>query len=237
MCSYNTEENGKLSLLKQTLDSIFATVNFDNHRLFVINNSPDHKPTVLFLNGLLLERPFRVITPSHNLGTAGGINLGIRERKSGEVVIKTDDDWSTEHRGWADELEQMIAKKPEIGILGLKRDDVYGEMKEDGKLLWCHDIFGTCTAYNPAMLDKCGYLNQFSTYGFDDVLISVRSEVAGFKNAFMKDIKITNLDLVETEYTRWKRREAGIYLGEVGPLCDAYRNGTLSIYDDGGISE
>jgi glycosyltransferase involved in cell wall biosynthesis len=235
MCSYNTDENGKLSCLKQTLDSIFATVDFDSHRLIVINNSPDHKPTVLFLKGLLLERPFRVITPPHNLGTAGGINLGIRERKPGEVVIKCDDDWSTEHQGWADELEKMIVKKPEIGILWLKRDDVYGEMVEDGKILWCHDIFGTCTAYNPAMLDKCGYLAQFSNYGFDDVLISVRSEVAGFKNAFMKDIKIKNLDLVETEYTRWKRREAGVYLGEVGPLCDAYRNGTIDIYDDGGF--
>lgn len=232
-CAYCTEENGKLKYLKECLESLFDTTNMDRHTLIIINNSPFAEAKE-YLANLLLLKPFKLITPKTNLGTAGGINLGLRERKTAQVCLKCDDDLTWGQNGWADELEDTIKEKPEIGILGLKRDDVYGEMIEDGKFLWCHDIFGTCTAYNPLMLDKVGYLVQISNfYGYDDTLISVRSEVAGFKNAFMKDIKITNLDLVETEYTRWKRREAGIYLGEVGPLCDGYRNGTISIYDDG----
>lgn len=235
-CAYCTEENGKLKYLKECLDSLFDTTDMDRHTLIIINNSP-FREVKEYLSELLLLKPFKLISPETNLGTAGGINLGLRERKPGQVCIKTDDDLTWGQSGWADELEQTIAEKPEIGILGLKRDDVYGNMEEDGKLLWCHDIFGTCTAYNPLMLDKVGYLVQISNfYGYDDTLISVRSEVAGFKNAFMKNIKITNLDLLETEYTRWKRREAGIYLGEVGPLCDGYRNGTISIYEDGGFA-
>src|SRR6184192_4181835 len=197
MCAYCTEENGKEKYLIQSLDSLKATVNFDKHKLIVINNGMDVK--------CLHQDWFTLIEPGQNLGTARGINLALKGREGGQPFIKCDDDWATDHVGWVDEMERVLTEHPEIGILGLKRDDVYGELIEDGELLFNHDIMGTCTMYQPSMLDRVGYLYQPSgQYGYDDVIMSVRSEVAGFRNAFMKNIRITNLDTGGTVYTEWK---------------------------------
>jgi hypothetical protein len=89
---------------------------------------------------------------------------------------------------------------------------------------------GTCTAFNPALLDKVGVMVQPSNYGFDDVLMSVRSIAAGFKNAFLHKIKITHLDDGKNPYCDWKKREAGVNLQEVSHLCDMIRSGQLSYY-------
>jgi len=58
----------------------------------------------------------------------------------------------------------------------------------------------------------------------------VRSECAGFKNAFMKNIRIVNLDEGGTLFTEWKKREAGEHMNEVSIVCDKYRDGTLDVY-------
>lgn len=236
MCAYCTEENGKLKYLEQTIESLSKTVDWSKHRLFVINNS-QYQPAIDFLSSSYWNGDFyENIGVKHlheNLGTARGINLAMQERKPGEFVIKCDDDWSTEHVGWVEEMEAQVNANPKIGILGLKRDDVYGQMVEDGELLWCHDIFGTCTMYNHLMIDKVGALIQCSPqYGFDDSIYSVRSEAAGFKNAFMKNIKIVNLDEGGTEYTEWKKREAGVYLQEASTLMDLIKKGDIDYFYD-----
>lgn len=232
MSVYATEENGKLKYVKECLQSLADTVNLNKHTLHIINNNSS-VATAIFLISFVRNNNAMFYNLKENLGTACGINLALKERLPNQVCIKTDDDVKWHSSGWVEELEQAIRNKPEIGILGLKRDDVYGEMVEDGNLLWCKDIMGTCTAYNPLLLDKIGYLSQPSNYGFDDSIFSCRSEVSGFKNAFLKDIKITHLDEGGTEYTEWKKREAGIYIDEVAKMCEMYKNGTLDYYYDG----
>jgi hypothetical protein len=236
MCAYCTEENGKLKYLQQTLESLIVTVDLSKHRFFIINNST-YKPSVDFLKEWAENNHCVLFQNEKNLGTAAGINLALTRRNPGEICVKTDDDLTWSVSGWVEQLENMIKKRPEIGILGLKRDDVYGEFVKEGKLLWSHDILGTCTAYNPAMLDKVGYLSQPSQYGFDDCIVSVRSEAAGFKNAFLPHIKITNLDEGGTEYTEWKKREAGVYLQEVSIMMDMIKKSQLDYYYDGGFND
>ncbi len=232
LCVFCTEENGKLKYLKETLGSLFDTVDFFNtHRLIIINNS-QYQPTIDWLNAF--KDPnlnWTVLHQSKNLGTAEGINLALKQRNPGEYVVKCDDDLTWCSSGWVEEMERVVTEHPEIGILGLRRDDVYGELIEDGELLWNKDIMGTCTMYNPAMLDKVGRLVQCSPqYGYDDCIYSVRSIAAGFKNAFMKNIKIINLDEGGTEYTEWKKREAGLYASEVASLMQLIENGELSYF-------
>lgn len=198
----------------------------------VINNSCSDE-TETFLDSIQAEFDVNmtVLHLKENVGTARGINMAIAVREPGEIVIKTDDDLTWCEKGWVERMESAMTG--EIGILGLKRDDVYGEMVEDGGLLWCHDIMGTCTAYNPLMLDKVGFLSQPSVYGFDDTIFSVRSEAAGFRNAFLKDERIVNLDEGGTGYTEWKKQEAGVYLHEVGLAMQMIRDGKLSYYYNG----
>lgn len=224
LCAYCTPENGKEKYLMQTLESLKATVNFDRHRLVVINNGMD----VPCLHPE--EEWFTLLEPGSNLGTAEGINLALRQRQSGEPACKMDDDWTTEHVGWVDDMVRVLCEHPEIGILGLRRDDVYGELIEDGELLWNSDIMGTCTMYQPDMLERVGALVQFSCYGYDDCIMSVRSECAGFRNAFMKNIRIVNLDEGETEFTEWKKREAATYAQEASIYMNMVRSGEISYY-------
>jgi len=222
MCAYCTPENGKEKYLIQTLESLRATVNFDKHRLIVINNGMDVE--------CLHQDWFKLLEPGKNLGTAEGINLALRERENGEPFVKTDDDVEWLSSDWVDDMVRVLCEHPEIGILGLKRDDVYGELIEDGELLWNGDIMGTCTMFQPEMLERVGAMVQFSTYGYDDCIMSVRSEAAGFKNAFMKNIRIVNLDEGGTEFTEWKKREAGLYMTEASIYMDKIRNGEIDYY-------
>lgn len=238
MCVYATEENDKLKYVRETFENLARTVDWGKHRLFVINNS-QYQPAIDFLSSSYWNGAFdENIGVRHlpeNIGTARGINLALRERRTAEVCCKCDDDVAWDEYGWADKLEETININPQLGILGLKRDDVYGEMIEEGDLLYCKDIMGTCTALSPLLLDKVGYYVQNGVYGFDDVLMSARSLAAGFKNAFLKDVRVTHLDEGGTEYTEWKKREAGIYLGEVSMMCEMYLNGKLDYYYGGGF--
>lgn len=231
-CVYATKANKKLPLVKECIASLMETVNLKKHRWIVVNNSCTPE-TEAYLDSLPTDGlNVTVIHLKENVGTARGINIGLRTRESGELAIKLDDDLTWGQKAWVEELEYWIGKRPEIGILGLKRDDVYGNFTKEGKLLWSHDIFGTCTAYNPAMVDKIGGLCQPNLYGFDDNLYSARSEAAGFRNAFLPHIKITNLDKGGTEYTEWKKREAGVYLAEASILMDLIKKGEKDFYYD-----
>ncbi len=239
MCAYCTEENGKFKYLKECLQSVAETVDLFKNRLIIINNSK-YEEAAQFLYEWCNLRGLTLLTPGENLGTARGINLAIRQRKVGEVVIKCDDDVTWGQSGWVEEMEEAICGNPAIGVCGLKRKDIpqnpshpNPEMRTvmEGQIEWCLDIMGTCTAYNPLMLDKVGGLWQPSdVYGFDDCLVSVRSEAAGFKNCFLPHISIEHLDEGNSEYTEWKKREAGLYLGEVGWICEQITKGLMPYY-------
>lgn len=230
MCIHDTDSNDRTKYTGECLSSLFRTVNLFNHRVVLIDNNSCLE-TKKILNKYRGWNNITLITLSENIGTARGINYGLRMRKAGEVATKMDNDCIVHESGWADKMEKVFKKRPEIGVLGLKRDDVYGELIPNKGLLMNEDIMGTCTAYNPLMLDKCGFLNQISPYyGGDDVLISARSLAAGFKNAFMKDIKITHLDDGKNPYCEWKRREAGVYLNELSIMVSMIRKGELDYY-------
>ena len=237
MAVHDTEENGRTKYTKECLDSLFDTVDFNKHRLFVIDNNSCLETFQYIPTKGVKGNECHFVLQLENIGTAAAINKAIQFRKPNEVVIKMDNDVVIHQSGWVDDLEQVFADNPEIGICGLKRDDVYGNFIADGKLLYGDDIMGTCTALNPALLDKIGYYNQFSVYGYDDSLLSARSLAAGFKNAYLPHIKITHLDEGGTEYTEWKKREASQYLSEATIAIDMYRSGKISPYYDGGFND
>lgn len=234
MCIHDTDSNDRTRYTKECLKSLVRTVNISKHRIVLVDNNSCLE-TKKILNEYRGWNNITIITLSENIGTARGINYGLRMREPNEVACKMDNDVVVHENGWADKIEKVFKKRPEIGVLGLRRDDVYGELIPDRGLLMNADIMGTCTAYNPLMLDKVGNrLNQLSPhYGGDDVLISVRSLTSGFKNAFMGDIKITHLDDGKNPYCEWKRKEAGVYLNELSIMCDLIKKGELDFYYDG----
>ncbi len=243
MAVHDTAENDRTKYTKQTLESLGDTVDLTRHRVAIINNNSCPETEDVIRNSKIGWMA-AIFYNAENIGTARGINQGLRLRNPNEMCCKIDNDVVIHQTGWVDELESTLQDNPHIGILGLKRDDIPQNPNHpdpeqrtiiDGKIEYCKDIMGTCTAFNPALLDKIGLMMQPSVYGFDDVLMSVRSLAAGFQNAFLPHIKITHLDDGLNPYCDWKRKEAGKYMGELGILCDMIRSGKMSYYYNGNI--
>jgi len=226
MAVHSTVENDRLKYTKQSIKSLLETVDLSKHRVFVVNDASSEE-THKFLTGVKGIHYYKF---DENVGTARAINHVIEKRQPSEVVIKADDDVVWHLKGWVDKMCDAIKARPDIGILGLKRDDIQGTFVKDGLFDFGDDIMGTCTAFNPLLLDKIGYMKQFSTYGFDDVLMSARSIGAGFKNAYLPYIKIDHIDDGKNAYCEWKRQEAHKYLLECGELCTLIKKGEIGYY-------
>jgi len=243
MCFHDTKENERSQYSEKCLASLVKTVNIPAHRIFLIDNQSCKKTKDMLID-MYLGYPSNVsiIGCKNNIGTAAGINKALIQRDKKEVCIKIDNDIIWREKGWVDKMVSAIYANKDIGVLGLKRDDVWQRPDHEnpayrttieGELEICKDIMGTCTAFNPLLLDKVGFLQQPSVYGFDDVLMSARSYAAGFRNAFLPSIKIVHLDPCTSEYSEWKRQEAGKYIGEVSKLCDLIVSGKADYYYDG----
>lgn len=266
MAVYDTEENGRSEYTRQTIECLATTVNWNKHRLVIIdNNSCDETKDRLQRLVALSETKFagnfgtkingvKVISMSENIGTARAINMGIKLRKPGEHIIKLDNDVVIHQSGWIEQMEEVIEHDSSIGIVGLKRKDLAEWPLEDhpfykSELIalphepgqrWIvaeqvRHVMGTCQMISSNLLDKVGYFWQSGLYGLDDSDMSYRSELSGFKNVFLPHIDIDHLDNGGTDYTAWKQHHAGEHMAAYGEMCEAYRNGTRSLYYNGGF--
>jgi GT2 family glycosyltransferase len=159
-----------------------------------------------------------------------------------------DNDVIIHSSGWVDELEDAIERDPRIGIIGLKRKDLFeNPIRNDGykselRMLnpihgekWIiveevQHVMGTFQMYNYRLIDKIGGMMQPGLYGFDDSLAAVRCKIAGFKNCFLPHIEIDHIDNLETPYWNEKRELAGKDMSEYNRIKDAMYLGTESIY-------
>ncbi len=246
MAVYSTEENKKDECLEKTLQSLYDTVNFSNHRLMLSVNAftPYTKIIIERYKNIISN----VIYNDLNIGTAEAINKVWQHKQPNEHCIKMDDDIVIHQNGWLDLMEEAIQRQPNIGIVGLKRKDCWenpnhldSQYKSTLTLLppmgskWiiaeqCKHIMGTCQMYNSALLDKIGYLYQPGLYGYDDVLASYRSEIAGFINIHLPQIEIDHIDKGDTGFQSWKERHAGTHTQTVINIVDQYINGSKLIY-------
>lgn len=257
MAVYDTEENKRTSMTEATIKSLIQTVNFEKHRLFIVDNGSCKETLELYektAEAWALNRlPFsslNVIKNTENLGTAKAVNMGWKMRKPGENCIKMDNDVVIHQRGWVDMLDEAIKREPLIGQIGLKRKDCWEYPTHPNKewqsrlIMLPHEpgqswiiveqskhIIGTCVMHSSALIDKIGYLYQPSLYGYDDVLMSWRSNLSGFFNCFLSHVDIDHIDPGGDEYTDWKQRHSGEQTQEVIKLVDSYIQGASMYYD------
>ncbi len=84
--------------------------------------------------------------------------------------------------------------------------------------------------HSSALIDKVGYLYQPSLYGYDDVIMSHRTHLAGFYSCFLPHINIDHIDPGQTEYQSWKERHSGEQTQKVISLVQEMYRGEKSIY-------
>lgn len=246
MAVYDTEENKRTELTRRTLEAIRNTVDLHDHEVFVVNNNSCHSTKMLLQNW---DHIIHVIHLRENVGTAEAINIAWAARRPGQNCVKMDNDVDINTIDWVEDMEEVIRRNPEIGQVGLKRKDCWEYPTHENpefrsELImtnhkpgerWlvverCKHIMGTCVMHSAALLDKVGYLYQPGLYGYDDVLMSWRSHLAGFINVHMPHIDIDHIDPGDTPYQDWKHRHSGQYTRQVSDIVDEYISGKRSIY-------
>lgn len=251
MVANDTEQNGRSWMTKETLLSLARTVDWNKHRLIVIDNA-SCEATLRLYEEMEQVLPFRVFYNDENLGTAKAINAGWRHRQLGEHCVKMDNDCVIHQAGWADWIEDVFSRSPEIGICGLKRKDLEEclwsdkpEYKSELRMLphdrgqrWLvvekvYHVIGTCLGFSSTLLDKIGGLTQPGLYGFDDSSAAVRAKVAGFQSVFLCGFEIDHLDPGDdTPYTNWKLRESRRLFPLVNSDVVLYEAGLKDIYHE-----
>lgn len=246
MAVYSTPENNKDGCLRQTLESLNKTVDWNRHRLIVSVNA--YTPETLQILTELLP-VYNCIFNDTNIGTARAINKVWAQRNPGEACVKMDDDVTIHSAGWLDQMEEAVRRDPAIGQCGLKRNDLWeypGHPNADfrSKLImlphvagerWIvaeevKHVIGTCVLHSAALIDKVGGLFQFGAYSYDDVIMSHRTHLAGFYSCFLPHIPIDHIDPGGTQYQDWKQKFAGEQTDKMIQLVRDMYNGKQSIH-------
>jgi len=251
MACFDTIENKRTEYTRKTLESVINTVDLIKHRLIIVDNNScqETKDFLKQFASYYNTKRIHVITLPENIGTARAINQAWKLRNEGEHCIKMDNDVVIHSSGWVDEMEEAIRRDPKIGQVGLKRKDCWehpahknNDFKSTLKMLphvpgekWliveeAKHIIGTCVMHSAALLDKVGYLYQTSLYGYDDVLMSHRTHLAGFYSCFLPHIEIDHIDTGATEYQGWKERHSGEQTQRIIQLVRDMYNGIKPIY-------
>jgi GT2 family glycosyltransferase len=247
MAVHDTEQNQRSKYTKETIESLYETVDFENHRLIIIdNNSCIETKNIISEFLTYTNRNIDVITNTENVGTAKAINQAWAMRQPGETLVKMDNDCVINHFGWVEDMEIAMLKGG-YGIMGLKRKDLLQSPTSEDiwkttlKMIphekgepWyvveeSEDIMGTCTMFHPTLTDKMGGLLQAGVYGFDDTLACVRAKLLGYKLAFIPHIDIDHIDEGGDAYTEWKRKYAGDRMKEFYEIKQGLINGTIPI--------
>jgi len=244
---FSTEENQKDSCLERTLESIRNTVDFSKHRLMLSINAFTER--TLKITDKYANIIQYIVSNPENIGTAKAINELWALRIQGENLIKMDDDIETSYIGWVDEMDAAIAREPKIGQVGLKRKDCWewpGHKEEDFRselIMLPHQpgeswitvekvkhVIGSCVMHSAALIDKVGFLYQPGVYGYDDVIMSHRTHLAGMYSCFLSHIQIDHIDDGKTPYQDWKQKHSGQYTQEVIKLVHEMYAGIKPIY-------
>jgi GT2 family glycosyltransferase len=252
---YALEGSKRIEYAKKSLISLLSVTDFNKHELFISDNGSCQEMLDFYgwfnVEYLLYfkEENLTISLNGKNLGTSGGLNEGLKDRKPNQYCIKIDDDVVVRTKDWVDKMEECFERYDNLGILGAKRREliqhpdhenpayrtVIKYLKHERGQTWipielCDDIIGTLTMFSPSLLDKVGYGFQPSRYSFDDCLWSLRSKLAGFQNAFLPSIEIDHIDDGEGEYVKQKQREAGMVMAEFCEIAEDYKKGVRDIY-------
>lgn len=248
MAIHDTPENGKFKYTEQVLGDLNKDGIFDDHDVYLINNG-NCPETLEYLKDIAIFTQANVIFNETNVGTAKAINQGLINRKPNQHCIKMDNDVLINFNGWVEQMIEVIEREPRIGIVGLKRKDLIQttwnedpEYRSELIMLphepgqrWINvektrDIMGTCTMFNSKLLDKVGYMYQIGLYGFDDVFMSWRSQIAGFWNVHLSHIEIDHIDEGGTEYQKWKEKSSHQDFEETRKQINEMLQGQKNIY-------
>ncbi|MFH1367118.1 MAG: glycosyltransferase family 2 protein [Patescibacteria group bacterium] len=139
----------------------------------------------------------KIIASQESLGWSGGNNLGLKNAR-GEIIAFLSNDTEVDPL-WLKELVGVLTSKPEIGIVQAKSLAIFDKKTLDSGKNYV-DVFGFCYSETPSqkpeevffaegvafalkkeVLDKIGLFDQDFIIMYDDIDLSWRARLAGFK--------------------------------------------------------
>ncbi len=176
------------------------------HEVFLVDNA-SADDTLEFTRREFPE--IKIIALPQNRRFAGACNAGMRAATGEAIALLNNDTEADEH--WLAQVAATFAAHPDAGFVASKlrlfdqRDklhsagDFYSVCGVPGNRgVWQRDegqfdqdyVFGACGAasvYRRSMLDQIGLLDETFEFSCEDVDISWRAQLAGYKCAFAKD--------------------------------------------------
>ncbi len=149
-----------------------------------------------------------IALPTNQLFT-GACNAGIRASSGDAIALLNNDTEADEH--WLENVARTFATHPDVGFVASKlrlfdqRDKLHsagdfysvrgvpgnrGAWQVDDGSFDCEYVFGACGAasvYRRSMLDAIGLLDETFQFSCEDVDISWRAQLAGYRCAFAHD--------------------------------------------------
>lgn len=204
--NYNGEkilENCLNSLLKQSINT-FETIIIDN-------NSKDSSVN-------LIENKYknvRLIKNAENLGFAAAVNQGIMAAQGKYIILLNNDTEVDEY--WLESLYNTIKDDNKIFSVSSKmiryfqRDKIDDAGDEYTILGWAYKrgdgadvskystnnvIFSSCggaAIYNKDILDEIGYFDESFFAYLEDIDLSFRAQIYGYKNVFCSEAKVFHM--------------------------------------------
>ncbi len=186
---------------------------YDDYKIYVVENGSEDDS----IERIESEFPeVALIKNSVNLGFAGGVNSGIRPA-TGEYIALLNNDTEA-HPDWLREIVDTLDSQPEYGFAASKvlvydqRDtiDSFGDgysfhglaykigdlAKDDGRFDESMEVFGACGAasvYRRSMLDDIGLFDEDFFAYMEDVEISIRAQLAGYRCIAVPKAKIYHM--------------------------------------------
>lgn len=247
MVVWDTEENQRHEYTKESLLCLKDTVDWKKHRMVISDNgscAESHEIT----KELGASINAHIVYNNKNIGTARALNKGLALRNPNEHCVKIDGDIIINEIGWVEKMEEVFERDSSYGIIGLKRKDLRQtpndpdpdfrsklvQLPHNAGQTWivveeCGDIIGSCTMFNYKLVDAIGYSIQPGIYGFEDVIYSLRSRLAGFKNGFLPHINIDHIDAGNDGYTTYKQQLAAEAWHGYHELHYGFVNGTIPL--------
>jgi len=128
---HELEDSGRTALTDRTLQSLLNTVDFNRHKLYIIDNASCEATHAIFkkfakeFTQKFNPSNLTIIWNEENLGTAKAINKAWIHRQPGQHCIKMDNDVEYHQSGWVDLMVECAEREPKLGIIGLKRKDCW----------------------------------------------------------------------------------------------------------------
>jgi len=208
-CSVVVVTYNSMSSLTACVTSVIANLGTFDELILVDNGSRDDTPN--YLQSLEGTDPrIKIVLNGANLGFSEGCNVGIRESCGDYIVLLNPDTVVTE--GWLGRMRAYF-QDPSVGAVGPISNGAYGMQsysfhfpRNAGDELSPGDIYdlatkvnarrsvdvrlliGFCVMIPRTILDEVGHLDPELFLGFDDLDLSWRLRLAGYRLLIASDV-------------------------------------------------